>query len=136
VKPSHEFLDHVSETRLLVRAGSFAELLAEAGRGLASLARRGSTSGEPGPWREVSLVGADATGLLVDWLNELVYLAERHHEVPADFDVIEATERVVRARVRGPRVPEAPAHVKAATLHALRLERTTEGLEGEITLDV
>jgi SHS2 domain-containing protein len=56
--------------------------------------------------------------------------------VLVEFEVREATERGVQARVRGARVREAPATVKAATLHGLRLEKTAEGLEAEITLDV
>ena len=133
---SHEILDHVGELKLRLRADSFADLAAEAGGALGALYLRGVMPGPSGAWREVEVQAPDRGALLVDWLNELIFLAERDRWVPVEFDVREASETLIRARVRGAAVTEAPAVVKAATLHGLRLESTGPGLEAEITLDV
>lgn len=133
---SHAFLEHTSETRLLVRAGSFAELLAEAARALAELEGRGVAPGPAGEGEAIEVHASDGAALLVEWLNELVFRAERGAGVPCDIEVLEAGETALRARVRFARLPEAPALVKAATLHGLRLEPKDGMLEAEVTLDV
>jgi SHS2 domain-containing protein len=134
--PSHEVLDHTSEVRLRVRAGTMSELLAEAGRALAALQLGGSGGPATGPWREIEVSSPDPAALLADWLNELVFLAETEHWVATEFDIDPTEGRSVRARVRGVEVERVPGLVKAATLHGLRLEEVPGGVEGEVILDV
>ena len=133
---SHEFLEHTSETVVRVRAPSFAALLAQAGRALAELELRGRSPLAPGPWREVTLRSRDGAALLVDWLNELLFIAERERWVPTEFVVEEADAGHVRAMVRGVRVAEPPTFVKAATMGGLRLDQAGGTLVAEVTLDV
>jgi SHS2 domain-containing protein len=134
--PSHDFLDHTAETRLLVRAATFGELLAEAARGLGELERRGAQAGPPGPGVEIGVRAPDRAALLVEWLNELVWRSERESAVPSEIEVVEAADQHLVARVRFARLPDAPALVKAATLHGLRLESRDGMLEAEVTLDI
>jgi len=113
-----------------------AEVAGEAGRALASL-----TLGEPlpesaGPWREIELHSPDAVALLVDWLNELIFLAESEHWMPLEFDVVEATATYLHARMRGKALGTSPSLVKAATHHGAKLEEMDGGLEAHLLLDV
>jgi protein archease len=133
---SHEILQHTSEIRLRIRAGSLAELMAEAGRALARLQLHDAERTAAGSWRPIEVSAPDRAALLADWLNELVYLAETERWVAVDFGVDHADDRTLRARVRGVILDRAPALVKAATLHGLRIDDTPEGLEGEVMLDV
>lgn len=134
--PSHRFLPHTGEVHLQVEAGSLADLLAEAGRALAALELRHLTHGPPGAWHELEVRSTDRAALLVDWLNELIYLAEASWEVATEFDVREALDTVVRAAVRGVRVEQPPALVKAATLHRARVDPVRGGVQAEVILDV
>lgn len=134
--PSHEFLEHTGEVHLRVQAGSLAELLAEAGRALAGLMLRGGPRTPAGHWKEVEVRSADRAALLVDWLNELIYRADSELEVPTEFEVREAGESGVRARLRGVPVRESPALVKAATLHGAKVQAAAGGFEGDVILDV
>jgi len=134
--PGHQFIDHPSEARLIVYGGTLAALVAEAGRALAGL-----TLGEPlpkarGRWREVAVHSADVEALLVDWLNELIYLAESDRWMALEFDVVEATDTHVRARVRGVDLATAPSLVKAATHHGTVLEDVGDRLEARLVLDI
>jgi len=133
--PSHEIVDHVSEIRLRVRAGSLAELLEEAGRAAAQLQLRGADATR-GTWRTIEVSAPDRAALLADWLNELIYLAEAERWVGADFEVDSAEDGRVRARVWGVLIERAPALLKAATLHGLRVDDVPGGLEGQVILDV
>jgi SHS2 domain-containing protein len=130
------FLEHIGEVRLRVQAGSLTELLAEAGRALADLLLRGGPAQTGSRWRHIEVRSADREALLVDWLNELIYQAETTREVPAEFEVLEATATRVRARVRGVAVDQPPALVKAATLHGARVEVVAGGLEADVVLDI
>lgn len=132
----HEIIDHTSEVRVRVRANSFAELLAEAGRALARLQLGEGPSAASGDWREIGLTAADRPGLLADWLNELIYLAESERWVASEFEVGTAGSGSLSARVRGITVPRLPGRVKAATLHGLRVEDVPGGVAGEVVFDV
>ena len=136
MRASHELLDHTSELRLRVRAASLGELLGEAGRALGALELAGRPADPSGHWREIELRAADHGALLVDWLNELLYLAETERWVPVEFLVEHADESAARVRARGVPVPRAPGFVKAATFHDLRIEEVPGGWEAEVVLDV
>jgi SHS2 domain-containing protein len=133
LSPSHEIEDQGFEIRLRVHAGSLGDLLEEAGRAVARLQLRGADATR-GSWRSIEISVADRATLLADWLNRLIWLAEAERWVGADFEVDSAEDGRVRARVWGVRLQRAPALLKAATLHGLRVDDVPGGLEGEVTL--
>jgi SHS2 domain-containing protein len=135
----HRFLDHTSEITLHVGAEGWPALLAEAGLGLAELLLRGAAAApdlENTGWRPLEVASHDRESLLVDWLNELVYLAETGLWVPQEIEIGEASETHLKARARGVTVEEAPSLVKAATFHGLHVRDLPDGLEAEVILDV
>jgi hypothetical protein len=105
-----------------VRAGSLAELLEEAGRAVAQLQLRGADASR-GTWRVIEVSAPDRA-------------AEAERWVGADFEVDSAEDGRVRARVWGVLIERAPALLKAATLHGLRVDDVPGGLEGQVILDV
>jgi SHS2 domain-containing protein len=122
--------------KLRVRAPDFPALAAEAGRALATLELGGPPAGAMGEAREIALRAGDRGALLVDWLNELVYLAETERWVAAEFDPLPAPPLELRMLVRGVTVEVAPSLVKAATHHGLDVRETDEGVEVEVVFDV
>ena len=134
--PAHRFVDHTSEIGLQVRAASFGELLAEAARGLASLMLREVPAEAAGEAREIEVSAHDRESLLVDWLNEILYVAETGLWIPLEIEVLEASDTRLRARARGVDVEVSPSMVKAATFHGLEVVETAEGVSAEVILDV
>src|SRR6266508_2229003 len=133
---SSELLEHTAEVRVRIRAPSFGELAAEAGRALARV-QLGRTPPLPtGAWRTIEVHSTDRPALLVDWLNELVFLAETECWVPAEFQIVAATDTMLQTLARGVSVEEAPARVKAATFSGLDIRPAQDGLEAEVVLDV
>jgi SHS2 domain-containing protein len=124
--------------RLRVEGASLADLLAEAGRALAELLAGPGALGAPlsGPAEEVEVRAPDAPALLVDWLNELVFLSETRKRVYTRFEMEEVSEVSIRARVRGMEPEALRTPVKAATLHEARVETRAEGLCATVVLDV
>ena len=134
--PWHERRDHTAEVELRIRAGSMADLLSEAGRALAEVQIAGADCGPGGPVREIRVVAPDREALLVDWLNELIFLADIDRWVALDFSIDSASDEEVRARASGVILEWAPSRVKAATFHGLRIEEVPDGLQANIILDV
>lgn len=133
---SHEFLDHTSETVLRLHAPDLEQLFAEAALAFARLERAGiNTTGEQ-QVRSVRLDGADAAGLLADFLNELIWLAETERLVPRSARVHITPPAALTGELTLDRLALAPSLVKAATRHNLTLDLTPERAVAEITLDV
>ena len=132
----HRFVDHTGEVRLQVRAESLAGLLAEAGRALGLLLAGAATLEATLPPRTIAIRAHDGEALLVDWLNEILFLAETELWVPVEVEVTEVGDCGLRASVRGAPVAEAPSLVKAATLHGLDIGRDGDGVKAEVVLDV
>jgi protein archease len=132
----HRWVDHTSEVQLEVGAESLGGLAAEAGRALGLLLLRGAPAETAGPSRELEVSSADREALLVDWLNEILFVAETELWVPVEFEVLESSPNRLRAAARGVPVGEPPALVKAATFHGLRVEEREGGLQAEVIFDV
>lgn len=129
-------LAHTAEVKLRVRAGSFPALAAEAGRALAALELGREPPAATGEGREIVLRAGDLGALLVDWLNELIFLAETERWVATEFEPQPCGTLELRMRARGVTVDTAPSRVKAATHHGLDVRRADGGVEAEVVFDV
>jgi SHS2 domain-containing protein len=131
-----ELLAHTAEVMLRLRATTLADLLAEAGRALGRLELGEPVPPAAGEPRLIEVQSPDREALLVDWLNELVYLAETERWVPVEFEMVTANDTTARAWARGVVTDEAPARVKAATFHGLKVVAGPQGFEADVVLDV
>jgi SHS2 domain-containing protein len=135
--PQHQFIAHTGEVRLEVAAPTRAELFAQAGRALAELMVGDEWSVEPeGPEQAFELTSGDAASLLVDWLNELIFLGETQKRVFTQFGVDQVDVRSLSARAWGHTPKVLKTAVKAATLHEVRVEEVAGGFRASVVLDV
>jgi SHS2 domain-containing protein len=134
--PIHAFEDHTGEVRMRVEAGTLAELFEEAARGLAELMQERPAPPDPGSAEHVRLRARDAEALLVDWLNELVFLSDTRERVYTDVRVTHITDTELEATVAGATPEALRTAVKAATLHGLAVRRSAEGYSASVVLDV
>jgi len=133
----HRFEDHTGEVRLVLSAPTLPELFLAAAEGLAELIseddRREVSSDE---YETRVLRARDRELLLVDFLNELIYLTETRHRVLTDVQIDELSPGILRFRVRGVPIRRPRTAVKAATLHGLTIEQSAAGLSASVVLDV
>jgi SHS2 domain-containing protein len=134
----HNWVDHTSEVQLQVGAESLAGLAVEAGQALSLLLLRGRPADvEPaGPPRTLEVESVDREALMVDWLNEILFVSEVDLWVPVEFEIEEASPTRLKASVRGVAVDGPPSNVKAATFHGLLVTEEDEGLQAEVIFDV
>lgn len=132
----HHWVDHTSEVQLQVGAESLAGLAAEAGQALSLLLLRGRPAEPAGPPRTLEVDSADREALMVDWLNEILFVAEVDLWVPVEFKIEEASSTRLKASARGVTVEDPPSNVKAATFHGLSVVEQDEGWQAEVIFDV
>ena len=128
----HRFVPHTGELELELEAEQPAGVFVDAALALADLI--GDERGDPLSLR-VRVEAADRASLLVEWLNELVFLAETEGLVAEELRELELRERTLEATVTGRR-PEARQLVKAVTYHDLVFERRGGGWFARVVLDV
>jgi SHS2 domain-containing protein len=130
--PRYRFVEHVGEVAFDLEAGDEAGIFAAALLALATLVRNGGGKME---CRVVELSGADRPLLLVDWLSELLFLAEVEEFVPVRTVELDLHRDGLRAVVLGRRTQPSPL-VKGITLNELELAPTEGGWHGRVVLDV
>jgi riboflavin kinase/FMN adenylyltransferase len=132
----HE-IDHTADRALKVWAADLPDLYVGAAKGMYSLMGDLHEEGQVATqWREVSLEAMDRETLLVDWLNELLFLAEAEGLLFVDFQIRSLTETTLEARAGGIHAPVSKANIKAATFHDLAFVRDDSGWSIVITFDV
>jgi SHS2 domain-containing protein len=130
---AYRFVEHVGEVEVELEAESEAGIFDSALTAFAELL--GPESGGEPAEHVVELVAAEPALLLVDWLSELVFLAEVERFVPERLAAIDLVDGRLRATVAGRR--DDPRHlVKAVTLSKLALDRTGGMWHGRVVLDV
>lgn len=133
-RAAHRFVEHVSEVELELEAPSEQELFAEAASAFRELVDGSGVRREELDF-EVSLGPASDELLLVEWLDELVFLAEVEAFVPEHVASLELADGRLHAVLAGAR--GRPRHlVKGTTLHDLELERTRDRWRARVVLDV
>jgi SHS2 domain-containing protein len=130
---AHRFAEHVGEVEVELEAASEAGIFEAALAAFADLV--GTGEGGESVSHVVELAGGDHALLLVDWLSELVFLAEVERFVPERLASFELADGHLRATVAGHRGH--PRHlVKAVTLSKLELEQEGGMWHGRVVLDV
>jgi len=132
----HELVDHTSEVTLRLRAPTFPALLAEATHAFAGLVPSALRGMADDRWRDFRLRAPDRAAQLVEWLNEVVYSCEAEQWLPTEVETEQGDGGGVRIRARGVALAAPFVLVKAATLHNASVREGSDGLEGEVTLDV
>src|SRR3972149_1508125 len=132
---SVEEIEHTADWAIRVLAQDLPELFAAAARGMFGLLTDLSEV-SPEHSFEIELRAIDTETLLIDWLNELLYLAEEHDLVFTDFAIHELSDTHLRASARGGRPAELFKAIKAATFNNLSINRIADGLQAEVVFDV
>ena len=129
-----EEIEHTADLALRVYGRDVKELFVNAAYGMFAL--MAEPSKETTCEREVSLEATDYEGLLVDWLNELIYLHEVEGETYYQFAIETLSPTKLEAHVSGGPTKRKTKAIKAATFHELAIEETANGLVATIVFDV
>lgn len=126
-------MEHTVELELEIEAPSERAVFEDALTAVAELVGNGDG---PPVTQELAITADEPGLLLVEWLNELVYLGEAQQFVPERVASLELGDGRLRATVEGHR-GEPRQLVKAVTLHRLEFRRDdTVGWRARVVFDV
>ncbi|MGQ9501098.1 MAG: archease [Anaerolineae bacterium] len=132
-----EEVEHTADIALRVRGRDLRELLVNAALGLGTLLTdRADTSPAATQMRQVEVEAFDPESLLVGWLSELIYWAEKDRFVCNEIEIQELSSNHLKVACIGSCVPELRHHIKAVTYHNLQIVQTDQGLETTVVFDV
>ena len=134
-----KILDHTADIGIAAYGADIKELFINAATGLFSLMVDLNTVKEDTE-REVKLTAEDEETLLVEWLNELIYIFEVEHLLFNRFQIDELNGNHVKARCFGEKVDQSrhrlEREVKAATYHMLKITKSDIGYEVTVIFDI
>lgn len=129
-------VEHTADWALLVRGRDFRHLLLSAAWGMNSLLVADLSMVSPASERYLEVEAFDQESMLVEWLSELAYLAERDRFIACEFTMEGVSPERLQAQLRGDTVPSLQKHIKAVTYHNLEVVSTPDGLAATIVFDV
>ena len=134
-----EMVAHTADIGVLIRGRDIEELLVNAARGLYSILLCATSPAERLE-RVVTVDSPDGDALLVDWLNELIYLFDAERLAFSRFEFEHLTECRLQVRCFGEYIDTARhkvvRDVKAATYHEAHIQRVENGYAVRVILDV
>ncbi len=88
----------------------------------------------------ISVESNSLEGLLVSWLNELIFHFDAYNFIGKDIVILEMSDRKLKANVKGEEFDterhERKLLIKAATYHRLKIEKVREIWEADIIFDI
>ncbi len=132
-----EEVEHTADVALRVRGRDLSDLLVNAALGLTTLlADQTDSPGQATQERQVEVEAFDPESLLVSWLSELIFWAEKDGFVCNKVEVYDVSPTRLKAVCVGGFVSELRHHIKAVTYHNLKIIQTDQGLETIVVFDV
>ena len=134
----YEVIDHTADIGIVAYGASLKDAFANAAFALFSLMTDLNDVNEV-VCLEAKVNADNREDLLVEWLNELIYLFEVENVLLRRFDITELTDTTLRAECYGERI-DPQRHivvrgVKAATYHMLRIDEA-DGYKVRVLFDI
>jgi SHS2 domain-containing protein len=133
----YEVLEHTADVGLRAHAPDVTSLFEQATRGLCEIA--GIWQDGSGTPVEIDVAARDREGLVVDWLNEVLYLHDSQNVAVCSVEVDEVSEERARGRITVRPLSEGAEtaiQVKAVTYHQLAVRDTPSGWSATVFFDV
>jgi len=127
-------VDHIADLAIRVWGKDINTILARAAEGLYTImgVKYDTTSQNE---REISLEDLNQENLLVDFLNELLYLGENDHLYLDSMRFEERNDAIV-VKAKTHKIQNIEREIKAVTYHELEIIENEKGLETTITFDI
>ena len=139
MKKTFEIIDHTADVGIIAYGANDKELFSNAALALFSLITDPESVDEK-LHLDLQVSSEDRDSLLVEWLNELIYLFDVKHILFNRFDIESLTHNELKATCYGegfdPIKHKIKLGVKAATYHMLKLDKSGDGCKAQIILDI
>ena len=139
MKRAFEIIDHTADIGIIAYGKDIKELFSNAALALFSLITEPESVKEK-LRRDLEIVSEDRDSLLIEWLNELIYLFDAEHILFTRFDIENLNHNQLKASCYGesfdPSRHKIKMGVKAATYHMLKVDKDGSGYQAQVIFDV
>jgi SHS2 domain-containing protein len=139
MKKAFEIIDHTADVGIIAYGANIKELFANAALAMFSLTIE-LQSIEEKLHLDLEVSSKDRDSLLIEWLNELIYLFDAKHVLFNRFIIESLTHHRLKATCFGeifdPMRHKIKIGVKAATYHMLKLGKNGHGYKAQIIFDI
>lgn len=139
MEKTFEIIDHTADVGIIAYGANVEELFSNAALALFSLITE-LESIEEKLHLNLEVSSEDRDSLLIEWLNELIYLFDVEHILFNRFNIESLTHNQLKAACYGenfdPMKHKIKIGVKAATYHMLKLDKSDDGYKAQIILDI
>lgn len=125
---NYKFLEHTADVRMLVKGKNSKELFSNALKGMFAFLKPKVIKNTPITERKISLNSFDATALLIDFLNEVLTMANTFKEYYDKIIFEKLTENKLETKIFGKKVSSFQDDIKAVTYHEANINKTTDGM--------
>ena len=133
-----EILDHTADTGIIAYGENLEKAFENTALGMFSLITELKNI-KKDQIRKINVSATDRDNLLINWLNELIYLFDVDNLVFSNFDIIRLTDTTISATAYGEKVDlsrhEIKTGIKAATYHMLKIEEN-DGCRVQVLFDL
>jgi len=133
-----EILNHTADVGIIAYGADARWAFVNAARALFSLITE-LDDVEEVLYRDIELTAFEQESLLVEWLNELIYLFDVENIIFKRFDITEINNTRLKARSYGEKVDSSKhklkVGVKAATYHMLKIDKS-DGCKVQVLFDI
>jgi SHS2 domain-containing protein len=134
-----EVIDHTADVGIIAYGRNLREAFSNAAYGMFSQIADLEAVKEKVK-RDIAIQSSDQEALLVDWLNELLYVFDVEHIIFSKFDITELSQKNLKAKTYGEKIDterhQLKTSVKAATYHMLKIEKKKNGAKVQFILDI
>jgi SHS2 domain-containing protein len=130
----YEEIDHTADWAFRAYGSTLPELFENAAYALFAL--EGALDARSTLTRALHVQGIDREALLVNWLNELLFLQETKRETYQKFHITKFSDTALDASIHGASAQPTTKFIKAVTFHDLKIEQTPNGWQATIVVDV
>ena len=138
MRKDFEIVNHIADVGIIAYGSDMRQAFANAAKALFSLITELDDVDEV-MYRDIELTAPDKESLLVEWLNELIYLFDAENIVFKRFDITKLNNTQLKARSYGEKVDRAKHKlkigVKAATYHMLKVS-PNDGYKVQVLFDI
>ena len=140
MRRSFRFIDHTADVGVVAYGASVNQVFGNAARALFSLINEPALVAETLS-RDIELEAPDEESLLIEWLNELIYLFDTENILFKRFEVSVLDGKKLKARACGEKVDTSrhklKTGVKAATYHMLSVTGDSDkGYRAQVIFDI
>ena len=139
MKRAFEIIDHTADVGIVAYGADVEDLFSNAALALFSLITELESIEEKLHF-DLKVSSEDRDSLLVEWLNELIYLFDVEHILFNRFDIESLTHNQLKAVCYGetfdPVKHKIKMGIKAATYHMLKLDKNGGGYKAQIIFDI